>query len=169
MAAPVRLKQTMERRADGITAVPLEHSRITEIAAIESRCFSDPWSEASFASAAENGMYSFYTAIDPVTGKVCGYGGIYTVCDSADVTTIAVLPEYRGRGIGSLLLDALINTAVRRGAEQIHLEVRESNSPAISLYKKHGFTEDGRRRGYYRFPKEDAILMTLHPDKDSFK
>ena len=152
----------MERRADGITVVPLEHSRIGEVAAIEALCFSDPWSEASFLSAAENGTYSFYAAIDPVTGKICGYGGIYTVCDSADVTTVAVLPDYRGRGIGLMIMSSLISDAEKRGAVAVHLEVRESNLPAIALYEKCGFTKDGRRKGYYRFPKEDAVLMTKH-------
>lgn len=125
----------MERRADGITVVPLEHSRIGEIAAIEALCFSDPWSEASFFSAAENGMYSFYAAIDPVTGRVCGYGGMFTVCDSAEIATVAVLPEYRGRGIGLMIMNFLITDAERRGAEALHLEVRESNLPAIALYE----------------------------------
>ncbi len=152
----------MERRTDGITVVPLEHSRIGEVAAIEALCFSDPWSEASFLSTAENGTYSFYAAIDPVTGKVCGYGGIYTVCDSADVTTVAVLPDYRGRGIGLMIMSSLISDAEKRGAVAVHLEVRESNLPAIALYEKCGFTKDGRRKGYYRFPREDAVLMTKH-------
>ena len=100
----------MESRADGITVVPLEHSRIGEIAAIEALCFSDPWSDASFFSAAENGMYSFYAAIDPVTGRVCGYGGMFTVCDSAEIATVAVLPEYRGRGIGLMIMNFLIKS-----------------------------------------------------------
>lgn len=152
----------MERRADGITVVPLEHSRIGEIAAIEALCFSDPWSEASFFTAAENGMYSFYAAIDPVTGRVCGYGGMFTVCDSAEIATVAVLPEYRERGIGLMIMNFLITDAEKRGAEAVHLEVRESNLPAIALYEKCGFTKDGKRKGYYRFPKEDAVLMTKH-------
>lgn len=157
----------MEQRTDGIIVIPLDQSRIGEVYAIETLCIPEPWSKASLVSAYENGMYSFYAAIDSITGKLCGYGGIYTVCDSADITAVAVLPEYRGRGIGSVLIGALIRDAIRRCAEAIHLEVRESNIPAISLYKKHGFVADGRRRGYYRSPKEDAILMTLYPNKDS--
>ena len=97
-----------------------------------------------------------------MTGKVCGYGGIYTVCDSADVTTVAVLPDYRGRGIGLMIMSSLISDAEKRGAVAVHLEVRESNLPAIALYEKCGFTKDGRRKGYYRFPREDAVLMTKH-------
>ena len=107
-------------------------------------------------------MYSFYAAIDPVTGRVCGYGGMFTVCDSAEIATVAVLPEYRGRGIGLMIMNFLITDAERRGAEALHLEVRESNLPAIALYEKCGFTKDGKRKGYYRFPKEDAVLMTKH-------
>lgn len=152
----------MKSRNDGITILPLDFAHIAEIVRLEARCFSDPWGSEAFASVCENGMYTYYMAVDPVSGSICGYGGMYTVLDSADITNIAVLPDYRQRGIASQLLEALIKHAVQNGVAALHLEVRESNSAAHRLYMKFGFETDGRRKKYYRHPTEDAILMTKY-------
>ena len=150
----------MKPRNDGIIILPLDTAHIAEIVRLEARCFSNPWSSEAFASVCENAMYTYYMAIDSVSGSICGCGGMYTVLDSADITNIAVLPDYREKGIGSLLLEGLIEYAEKNGVTSLHLEVRESNSAARRLYEKFGFEIDGKRKKYYRRPTEDAILMT---------
>ena len=75
--------------------------------------------------------------------------------------SIVVPGAFRGRGVGGSLLDSAIAAAKKHGAARLDLEVRESNRTAVRLYTRFGFTETGRRRGYYRSPEEDAVLMSL--------
>lgn len=131
-----------------------------EIGRLEALCFSEPWSEASLAASLEQPPYTWYAAIDPSEGALLGYAGLYTVRDEADITRIAVLPQFRRRGIGSLLLKELIGYAARRGIVRLQLEVRESNAAARLLYERFGFVTDGIRKRYYRHPTEDAVLMS---------
>src|SRR5215218_3057118 len=90
---------------------------------------------------------------------VAGFGGMWCVYDEAHITTIGVDPPYRGRGFGELLLLALIDEAVRRGATWLTLEVRVSNSVAQDLYRKYGFAVQSTRRRYYSDNGEDAYVM----------
>jgi len=90
-------------------------------------------------------------------GRAVGYIGAYTVCRETDILTIAVDPAARRCGVGKCLLAALIDT-LREDSDVIFLEVRESNAAARSLYASFGFAELGKRRGYYKFPTEDAVL-----------
>jgi ribosomal-protein-alanine N-acetyltransferase len=84
---------------------------------------------------------------------------------------VVVPPGIRHRGYGASLIDAVLQWARASGARVIRLEVRESNTPAIRLYQRHGFVRSGQRRGYYRAPDEVAVLMELHlhnaPSRDS--
>jgi ribosomal-protein-alanine N-acetyltransferase len=89
-----------------------------------------------------------------------GYGGIMTVLDESDVVNIAVLPNFRCKGYGRMLLQSLEDMARKNGASLLHLEVRQSNVPAIGLYEGFGFTTDGIRKNYYTKPLENAVLMT---------
>lgn len=92
-------------------------------------------------------------------GLVLGYGGIKTLGDSADIMTIGILPQARRTGLGRMLVKALLEEAVRRGARTVFLEVRESNQGARALYTSEGFREVGRIRRYFHNPLEDAITM----------
>jgi ribosomal-protein-alanine N-acetyltransferase len=95
----------------------------------------------------------------PVGRHIAGFAGMWTVFDEAHITTIGVDPLYRGRGFGELLLLALIDEAVRRGATWLTLEVRVSNAIAQDLYRKYGFAVQGTRRHYYSDNGEDAYVM----------
>jgi ribosomal-protein-alanine N-acetyltransferase len=79
--------------------------------------------------------------------------------DEAHVTSVAVHPAFRGRGLGELLMLALFDVSVRLGAHWVTLEVRVSNSVARSLYQKLGFKEAGIRARYYTDNNEDAVVM----------
>jgi ribosomal-protein-alanine N-acetyltransferase len=80
--------------------------------------------------------------------------------DEAHITTIAMHPEYRGRGLGVLELSSMIGIAYEINAQRVTLEVRVSNTVAQNLYRKYGFMVVGTRRRYYSDNNEDAYIMT---------
>jgi len=94
-----------------------------------------------------------------VDNKIVGYGGFWVVVDEGHITNIAVHPEYRSKGIGSKIMEGLIELAKKNGIISMTLEVRESNIVAQHLYAKFGFRPLGRRKGYYQDNNEDAIIM----------
>ena len=93
--------------------------------------------------------------------SVVAYGGMLITVDEGQITNIAVHPEHRGQGLGLAIVQALIKHAKAEHLATITLEVRVSNTPAISLYRKVGFAEVGRRKGFYTKPTEDALIMEL--------
>ena len=102
--------------------------------------------------------------------RIVGYAGLWLMVDEAHITTIAVHPKYRGRGLGELLLLRMIDTAEEVGARWLTLEVRKSNTVAQALYHKYTFKEMGVRRRYYSDDGEDALIMWTDPiDSDSFR
>ena len=137
--------------------IPMTRQHVTQVAALEKLCFSAPWSEASVAGELENPLSVWLVCVDQ--GKVLGYVGSQTVLDETDMMNIAVLPEARRAGIGERLILSLIELLKDRGSRSLALEVRASNTPAISLYKKLGFLQVGRRPNYYRGPREDALIF----------
>jgi ribosomal-protein-alanine N-acetyltransferase len=94
-------------------------------------------------------------------GAILAYGGFWIILEEAHISTIAVHPEWRGRGLGEMTLVALIDAAMLRAATQATLEVRVSNTVAQGLYRKYSFLEVGRRSRYYHDNNEDALIMTL--------
>jgi ribosomal-protein-alanine N-acetyltransferase len=95
----------------------------------------------------------------PNPHEIVGYGGIWVTVDEGHITTIAVAPAHRGRAIGELLLNGLIDQALELGAANLTLEVRVSNTVAQNLYHKYGFSAVGRRKHYYTDNNEDALIM----------
>ena len=96
----------------------------------------------------------------PPEVNILGYGGFWLMAGEAHISTIAVRPEWRQRGIGELLLVAMLELAVELGGDLATLEVRVSNVAAQSLYQKYGFAKVGLRPHYYRDRGEDALIMT---------
>lgn len=132
-------------------------SHVRQIAELEKLCFHDPWSENSIASELGNRLSVWLVALDEE--KVVGYVGSQTVIDETDMMNIAVHPDYRNRGVATELIMELTQQLKKRGSRGLMLEVRESNSAAISLYEKHGFVQVGCRRNYYRNPRENALIL----------
>jgi ribosomal-protein-alanine N-acetyltransferase len=95
----------------------------------------------------------------PDLASIIGFAGLWQTIDEAHVTTIATHPDYRGRGIGELMLSSLIDIAYQVGARFVTLEVRVSNYVAQNLYRKYGFEGRGIRRRYYSDNHEDALIM----------
>jgi len=96
----------------------------------------------------------------PPEVNILGYGGFWLMMGEAHISTIAVRPEWRRRGIGELLLVAMLELAVELGGDLATLEVRVSNVAAQGLYQKYGFAKVGLRPHYYRDRGEDALIMT---------
>ena len=130
---------------------------VADVAALETVCFSDPWSEAAVASELENPLSLWLTARDG-TGLL-GYIGSQSVPDEADMMNLAVCNQARRQGIGRALVLALCARLHEKGIVSLTLEVRESNEPAIRLYEALGFAQVGRRPKYYFHPKEDARIL----------
>jgi ribosomal-protein-alanine N-acetyltransferase len=140
-----------------IDIIPMTGEHVSAIAELEAVCFSDPWSENSVASELENPLSLWLVAVEG--DAVVGYVGSQTVMGETDMMNVAVHPDYRRRGIAKGLIEALIQSLKERDSRCLTLEVRVSNEPAIALYTDFGFAEAGRRRNYYRNPKEDALIL----------
>lgn len=138
--------------------LPMDRSTVPDVAAIERECFSQPWSEDMLAEELYNDNASFIVAVAD-DGTVLGYAGLTVVLDEGYINNIAVRSQYRRMGVADALLGTFINFAEDHLAF-LTLEVRASNDKAISLYTKNGFVQEGRRKDYYKDPKEDAIIMT---------
>ena len=94
--------------------------------------------------------------------KIIGYAVLELDNDDAsEIDNICIAPESRKNGYSRILMDDIIATSRRLSKKHIWLEVRESNTPAISLYKKYGFRTEGVRKSYYQNPTENGLLMTL--------
>lgn len=133
---------------------------IDEVFELEQICFpDDPWGRLSFENELENPLSVFLTAYDEEAEKIAGYGGVWLMYDSGNITNIAVHPDYRREGIGRKILGVLTDICTEKGMEEITLEVREGNIPARSLYESEGFENCGVRKRYYK-GMEDAVIMT---------
>jgi ribosomal-protein-alanine N-acetyltransferase len=128
-------------------------------AALERRCFSDPWSAAAFVELLPL-SYIVALALEGESG-VEGYVIAREIAGEAEILNLAVVPELRRGGLGARLLDAALAALVGRGATRVWLEVRESNAAAQVLYARRGFSTAGRRPRYYRAPVEDALVLSL--------
>ncbi len=137
----------------------MTESHIADIAKLEEECFSSPWSKNALAEELKNPNSHFLVACGD---EMLGYIGVQEICGEAYITNIAVFSRFRGSGVGRKLLRAAIDGADARGCEFITLEVRKSNSAAISLYLSEGFEEVGIRKNFYSAPQEDAVLYTRY-------
>ena len=138
--------------------VNAELRHIEQLEQIEQACFSMPWTREQLESQLPDSCHVFIAA---ESGKaVLGYVGMMYIIDEGYISNVAVAPEYRRQGIADALIDELMGRAAALNLAFVTLEARQSNSPAIALYKKHGFVPVGVRKNYYELPKEDAVLMT---------
>ncbi len=162
---------------------------IPEVSRVERRCFTNPWPESAYRRELRNPENNHYVVLrhrdatssqsEPVAetrgrlsllpllrrsdrqtaDPIIGFSGMWVLFDECHITTIGISPEYRGQGLGELLLLSMFEEALRRNCQWVTLEVRVSNQPAQSLYEKYGFTRHGVRRRYYSDNGEDADIM----------
>jgi ribosomal-protein-alanine N-acetyltransferase len=138
---------------------------VPTVSVLEQRLFpADAWPIHMFFDELSQPDTRRYLVAEAASGIV-GYAGLMCIEPIADVQTIAVVPEFEGRGIGSALLTRLIGEAGRRGAQDVLLEVRADNPRAQQLYLRFGFEQIHVRRGYYR-DGVDALIMRLQLTPD---
>lgn len=125
---------------------------------IEKNAFSDPWSENAISESMRAGTVFYIASLNDC---VVGYMGLSKIAGEGYVTNVAVLPQYRGNGIGKKIMNYAIEDS-KNELEFISLEVRASNVVAISLYEKLDFNRVGLRKRFYTNPSEDAIIMTKY-------
>lgn len=143
---------------NGLRIVPFDKSYLKDMISIEKASFSDPWSEGAFTGSAELPFTHVFLALDAI-GNLCGYVVFSVISPECEIQNIAVSPELRRQKIADSVMEFVFERAAEEKCDKIMLEVRASNAPAISLYKKHGFHSVGIRKKYYTNPLEDAILM----------
>lgn len=131
---------------------------LSAVAEIERLCFSEPWSEKSLELLLKGDNLGVVATED---GRVAAYVGFISIAPEGEITNVATHPDFRRRGIARELLDFLKLRAAERGIESVYLEVRRSNDAARTLYEEQGFLVIGERKGFYKNPKEDAVLMSL--------
>ncbi|MDH7577900.1 MAG: ribosomal protein S18-alanine N-acetyltransferase [Bacillota bacterium] len=141
-------------------------SDITQILTIENCSFPSPWSYRAFLSELKNKFAVYFVAV--LNHQVVGYAGMWLFSGEAHVTTVAVDPGFRGRGLGRLLMNTLMEYARVQGAETMVLEVRPSNLAALNLYKSLGFRQIGWRKNYYIETGEDALVMLRNLQQETF-
>lgn len=141
----------------------MEEGDLTAVMRIEKAAFSSPWTLATFAGLLRRTTTRLWVA--SVSGAVVGYAAVWMVADQAELGDIAVDEELRRRGIGTRLLETVLEAMPEAGIRDLFLEVRVSNDAARSLYARYGFEEVGRRPGYYSRPREDALVLRRRIDR----
>lgn len=163
---------------------PMQTSDIQEVMAIERLSFPTPWPMGAYRFEIRHNPQACYFVVRPQgegeaqpgetrrgllarfhssdRPPIVGYGGFWCSAREAHISTIAVHPRLRRKGIGQLILLAMIEKARSGGADHITLEVRASNLVAQNLYRKYGFQVVGQRGEYYSDNNEDAVVMVVH-------
>lgn len=144
---------------DRIELMPLQLSDCEAVFEIAKICLPEKWSLDSIRSVLKYENNIYYVAHSIEQSLVIGFAGIMVIVDEAELLNIAVAPEFRRQGIGSMLLGRMMQEAEQTRAFRLLLEVRESNFTARELYRQHQFVEIGTRREYYHNPVEDAVIM----------
>ena len=140
----------------------MEKNDVAQVAEIEKACFFHPWSEASLMEYTDRRDAAF--CVCEIEGKIVGYAGMYYVFPEGDITNVAILEAYRGKGYATAVLEEMFRIAKSDGIKEYTLEVRTSNHTAIGLYEKFGFKGEGVRKNFYDHPKEDALIMWKRTD-----
>jgi ribosomal-protein-alanine N-acetyltransferase len=150
----------------GIRLRPMRWWDVEQVVPLERELFGpSAWSVETFWSELAHPESRWYVvaALTADPEQVIGYAGLLAPGAEADVQTIAVASAVQGRGVGGVLIDALIDQAGQRSADALLLEVRADNEAAIALYRKRGFERIAVRRRYYQPEDVDAWVMRLRP------
>ena len=135
-------------------------SDLDAVLALEHALFGEEaWSRTMLEGELSQQPRSRYYLVADDGRSIAGYGGLLVSGGHADVLTLAVAADRWGRGTGSALLAALLGEAARRGCGEVFLEVRTDNTRAQRLYRRHGFSQVGIRKGYYQPSGADALVM----------
>jgi len=149
------------QEVDAVRIEPMAAADIQAVMAIENLSFPSKWQPGAYENELRNPNAHYIVA--KAGPKLIGYAGMWTSGEEAHVTTLAVHPDMRRRGIGESLLLRLLGEARNRKVTRMTLEVRESNEAARRLYEKHGFLPIAHLHRYYSDTSEDGVVMWLNP------
>ena len=144
----------------------MEKRDLPQVEAIEISLFSDAWSEQGFEDTLNLPYAISLVAIVETVDAILGYIIMYVSFEEGEISNVAVAKSAQNRGIGSALMQAILEKGLEESVTRFILEVRVSNTPAIALYKKFGFTEIGIRRDFYEKPREDALIMVREKENE---
>jgi ribosomal-protein-alanine N-acetyltransferase len=153
---------TALHEVSGLLYAPMTPADVDEVYALECSVFPHPWSRANFSESLASG-YDAWTARD-VSGALAGYYLLMYAVDEAHLLDVAVAADRQRQGLGRHLLDRVKARAREQGMASVLLEVRPSNERALDVYRRYGYREIGRRKGYYPAhggQREDAIVMRI--------
>lgn len=145
-------------RPERMEIVRMSTNDIPDVSRIERVSFTTVWPTDAFYNELSTNKLAHYF-VGRLDGKIVAYGGIWVILEDSHITTVAVEPNLRGRGLGEAMVLKLIDEGIERGAAWMTLEVRESNVSAQQLYRKYGFTTVTTRKGYYSDDNESALVM----------
>ncbi|MBU4254345.1 MAG: ribosomal protein S18-alanine N-acetyltransferase [Acidobacteria bacterium] len=135
-------------------------SDIPDILVIERYSFPNPWKPAAFVGEVHNSPISHpMVLVSRAENNIVGYVIYWQIKEEVQINNIALHPNFRGRGLGTIMMKYVFERVTLNGARYIILEVRPSNTTALHLYEKFGFSVLGVRKGYYINPAEDALVM----------
>ncbi|OZU87374.1 ribosomal-protein-alanine N-acetyltransferase [Virgibacillus indicus] len=139
----------------------MELADVDAVMEVEKASFSKPWTIDIFYQEITDNDHAHYFVIE-VDKKIIGYIGAWIIIDEAQITNIAILPEYRGYKLGEKLFGYTLKQAMLMGVARLSLEVRKSNIVAQGLYRKFGLVPGGIRKNYYTDDQEDALVMWVN-------
>lgn len=154
------LSSKQQREKDVHTAInvrPLTEQDIEAVFFLEKECFPDPWSQKSLRDTLREDRCCMLAA--EAGDTLCGYLNATYLFEELNLNRIAVLPAFRRQGVGSALLQTLVDFCTERRLTRLTLEVRASNLPAQRLYESFGFHPLGQRKNFYQNPPEPAVIM----------
>lgn len=143
-----------------VVARTMSHDDLPQVSGIERKSYDFPWSHGVFRDCLLAGYGCIVLDRDDA---IAGYGILSVAAGEAHILNLCVDPDFRRLGYGDRLLDEILSRARAAGVREIFLEVRPSNLPALSLYRKKGFRQVANRRAYYqaRHGREDAAVLSL--------
>jgi ribosomal-protein-alanine N-acetyltransferase len=146
--------------ATQVRLVPMTRAHVDALMPFERDMFgTEAWSRSSYQAEVDDTQNRYYLAAEDEDGALLGWAGVLVIGETAEILTVGVVPDGRRRGTARRMVDALLDEAIRRGAVEAFLEVREDNVAARALYTGMGFAEIGLRRGYYVGGRVDAVTM----------
>jgi ribosomal-protein-alanine N-acetyltransferase len=132
---------------------------INVIHRLETKIFTDPWSKKMIKNEFNNKLTLIIGVVNAKNKELVGYSFLFNIFDEIHINNIAVKKDFRNKGLGKKQLDFIISYGIENNFNRITLEVRESNTPAIYLYKSYNFKLLSRRKDYYTNPNEDALVL----------
>lgn len=137
----------------------VEREDLDGVLHVEAESFTNPWTREMYAWELQNRSVCHIYVVRTPDCRVAGFCAFWLVFDEIHINNVAVLPRYRGRGMGTALMRHVLDEARKLGARRATLEVRASNQAAVRLYERLGFAVAATRRNYYSNPVEDALIL----------